>query len=249
MVLVKNVNELAVDAIYRNDVEKFKSFIKDGLDINYQDSYFLKLAVFSQYGDLVRVLVDAGANIDAEDGFALRWAVNNEDSSMVEYLLEKGAGKNLKVLSEAFKGSIEVNNLDIAKKLVEHGADVKKIGTSFLHKTINNKNFQFMKFLVDNGADINAFNGLPLLAASAINDINMVTYLVGNGANIHAENDIALAVASKNGFLDVVKYLVGAGGDKNVVRDNANKNVLVWYVESQDDKLLCEKLKKTKKIK
>lgn len=124
-------------------------------------------------------------------------------------------------------------NFDMAKLLVENGADVNAsmdmitalhiasaLQTSVAKDIIN--------FLLENGADIDAAGPkgeTPLMSAAASGQFNTAQLLIEKGANVHAvssEGETPLMSAVIGGNINVVKLLVEKGADIYISKDNGD---------------------------
>ena len=115
--------------------------------------------------------------------------------------------------------------MEVAKYLVEHGADVNAVGFSpdntltALQLVAEKGDMEMVQYLVEHGADVNAtastdaFSVLQLVAARG--DIEMVQYLVEHGVDVKAKNrhGNGLHSAVIAGRLETTKYLVASGAD------------------------------------
>lgn len=86
-------------------------------------------------------------------------------------------------------------------------------GATALHLACRSKNFEIAKILVENGADVNAFDEegwTPLMRASLAGEANIVNLLLDNGANVGAINSfkdsaiIHAAVSNCNDCLSTI---------------------------------------------
>ena len=111
-------------------------------------------------------------------------------------------------------------HFDIARFLVEHGADVaaKDQGASTpLHKVSFNGHLNLARFLIEHGASAAAqdrYGSTPLYSASLWGHLDLARLLVEHGANVTAQDQHArtpLYQASQVGHLDLVRFLVDHG--------------------------------------
>jgi len=195
-----------------------------------------KLFAACESGDLeqVKTLVEAGADVNAtnpENRHPLHLATNNNHVHIVQYLLSKGAdvnGKNKDTETTALILAAAYGFYDIAKALIEAGADVNqqsKMSCPLRAASILG-HLDVVKLLVESGADINMITGqkesydaTALIAASEKGKIDVVNYLLSKGADVNIKGlseTPAIIFACKNGHFDVVKSLVEAGADINV---------------------------------
>jgi ankyrin repeat protein len=88
---------------------------------------------------------------------------------------------------------------------------------------------EIVKYLIENGADVNFINSSyysPLLVAAESGQFEIVKYLVESGADINVQTAFATtaySVARSNGYDDIADYLKGKGGyDPNSWDPNEN---------------------------
>ena len=111
--------------------------------------------------------------------------------------------------------------LDVAKTLVEHGANIEAVNkyrdTPLISHSFYERN-DIVKYLIEKGANVNAKNKEGETALHLSETLEIVKSLVEHGADIesvdHNENT-PLIVHSKKGRVDIVKYLT--------IEKNANK--------------------------
>lgn len=102
--MTHNYDELRLSiACEEGDLEKVKSLIGKGLDIDLEYKFWTPLTKASEKGhsDIVEYLVEngAGVNIKNEDGHTALILVSNEDKehlNIIQYLVDNGADINIK---------------------------------------------------------------------------------------------------------------------------------------------------------
>ncbi|EDP70872.1 hypothetical protein FBALC1_08933 [Flavobacteriales bacterium ALC-1] len=100
-------------------------------------------------------------------------------------------------------------------------------------------NIEIAKLLVENGADVKLNvrgDGTALITASEYGHLDMVKYFVSKGADINrkfSNQGNALIAASGHGHLDVIKYLVSKGADINHYSPNQG-NALIAAAHSEN---------------
>lgn len=129
----------------------------------------------------------------------------------------------------------------IVKYLIEHGADVNKVGMSNgptpLFMALYNGNENIVKYLVEHGADVNkeCKGGFPLHLAAANGLEASMKYLIDHGADVNLQNDsgrtalvcVMSHVANGTGHVyrtdddqekeyQMVRYLLDNGADPNI---------------------------------
>lgn len=153
-------------------------------------------------------------------------AVRAQDNAAVEALLASGAevdGTDF-ILGTALHVAVSEGNLEIARILIDHGADVEAVseqqGSRALHLAAQFGDATMLALLLDSRADIEArdgYQGTPLLRAAAGGNADVVRLLLDRGAEIHAREGkygaTPLHEACFQGRFDVVKLLLDYGAD------------------------------------
>lgn len=169
---------------------------------------------------IAQLLLDSGAQVNSQAGFynttPLHGAAQNGSLGLVKLLVSKGAKVNAvdKEFSMPLAKAVQADNLEIAKFLLEHGAD----------KTINHSDDEFQTAIFK--------------ARSA----KMAQLLIANGANVSESDKKGLsvllhAVANYLDF-DLLKVLLQNGADINA-RDKSGTTALLWVAQhpyERDDK-------------
>lgn len=121
----------------------------------------------------------------------------------------------------------ELNNLDLAKILIENGATVdvsdSSENTPLLHACKKN-NFDLVQYLYQQGAKIycrNKYNlQTPLMIACANPEsLPIIRFLIQKGCNINATDnnkDTPLTIACKNNNIEIVKFLLTQNVDVKI---------------------------------
>ena len=185
-------------------------------------------------------------------------SIFNEDLEQVKECLAQGANVNYDN-GKSYEPPIilvSINgNLEIAKLLIQHGADVnnksyfgseRQYYTTALNQSAHKghlEHLEIAKLLIQHGADVNAKDSdgwNPLIAAvnrGYMNDPNkqsleFAKLLIENGADVNAKNiygNTALMIATQNNsntkYLDTIKLLIENGADVNA-KNNKNETAL-----------------------
>ena len=120
------------DAAQFGNIEAFKHYLKKGGNINMRSiSGHTALLIASKYAnqEMISFLIDNGADINATlDTLEspLHWAVASRDPLKVELLIKKGARFNWQdnLGLTPLHWSVSRDLLEIAKILIDHGADI-----------------------------------------------------------------------------------------------------------------------------
>lgn len=181
-----------------------KTFIQYGYDINTLDFYHCNIlwkAVDCDFDEMVDLLIKSGIDVTVQD----QW----KETPLMKACLYESRKECALLLAETKKGldlvddegetalikAIDNKQFDVAKKLIECGADVnlcKKEAYCPLYQACDNNSFELVKLLVENGADVNKKSGYanktPLFEAMYPDDYEMVKYLLEKGANPNAKD-------------------------------------------------------------
>ena len=124
--------------------------------------------------------------------------------------------------------AVTVNNLDIAKILIEKGADVEATARTGklrpMHRAATNNNAEMIRLLVNSGAKVNSRNfekKTPLIMAAREGNLDAINELIDSEADIDESDRVLkktpLHYAVGAGQVDAVKLLVTRGADVNAV--------------------------------
>lgn len=118
----------------------------------------------------------------------------------------------------AFRGMVGDNQHEIAKTLIDNGANPNAItdeGMSVLEWAIKAGNQLLIEVLINNGADVNLVSDdvTPLMAAARSGNIKIVKLLIKHGADVKKRigNFTALNYADHFGHDEIVELLSGFG--------------------------------------
>jgi ankyrin repeat protein len=214
--------------------------IAHGANINHADKDGmtpLKYAVYD--GDIERVglLLESGAKLDKRKGFewfSLFFALfpgYGQDFNKAFQILDKGFDADLVPANRgrwtALIWAVRLNHTDIAKLLIESGADVNiKYGyyrwTALYWAALQGQT-EVVELLLEHGADVNAairgqkYTALSEAVKRGYTDI--VKIIVENGARIEARTKreyTPLMYAVEEGHVDIVRILLKSGADTTV---------------------------------
>lgn len=172
----------------------------------------------------------------AENLFPL--AIYAEDVSVVKMLLKMGLDPNQQLcnLMTPLQHVCELRNLELARSLIEAGANVNKTFTrlrSALQLAIHSGrrtdrlvNIELVRILVSAGAEVNRMDepeGFSLLFAAAwLGHVELVDFLISAGANVNSQTNrypaLIGSITSKNpneNVMVIVRSFLDAGADVN----------------------------------
>lgn len=239
-----------IEAIDEDNFERFEELLEQGGDLDSRP-YFLTLdrvnqpplhyaCSLSKY-EYVVALVEAGADVNC-----------------IDKLL------NRTPLMAALEWTYKENRLDVARYLVEAGADVSIVVCSYSaldfvftrnmskNENVEQEEFEFALYLISQGAKIeNVRLGNVIFDAAKGNNVLMVKYLITEKrVNVDLVDDeygnsVLMWAVYWNSY-NVVKYLIEQGANLEIT-NNEGKNAYDLALENAklytDDKLLiCQKI-------
>ena len=171
--------------------------------------------------DWVRSLVESGADVNAADEHRSGTLLNFHPG-ITAYLLSKGANPNTQTNengASVLAGLCFVNQLECARLLLAHGADVNRgrdesMETPLHHALAGGADIEVIRLLVDSGADVNA-KTLP----------GVCSYNFYGSTPTRGETPLHRAAAFAS--IEIVQLLLQAGADR-AVRDVRGESPHVW---------------------
>ena len=200
---------------YRDDYDGLFDEVLNGDMGELNDAIKYSIAVHDDFWELI--------------GYSLlESAVKAELISVVKLILKYTNSLNIAVkASDLLFYTCGHQHLDIAKLLLEHGADVNKWtnvhgkNESCLSFTCRIGNLRMVQLLISRGVDPNLVcpgGSPPLVRASAYGNIDIVKLLLVNGADPNSfdhDYDAPLACACSHGNADAARLLLSYGADIN----------------------------------
>jgi ankyrin repeat protein len=182
-----SVNEQLLQAAKKGSLEKIKTLLAEGGDVNAKGNYrrtVLMNAARSGNLEVVKFLIDKGADVNArtiQGRTALIDAAWGGNLEVVKLLIDKGADVNAKrqdgwtVLMCAADWQNQLPDLSAKDEEAETALDAVAMARSL----------EVVKLLIDKGADVNAKDetGQTALSLASVNtQLEIVLYLKGHGA-------------------------------------------------------------------
>ena len=183
-------------AAYHGATELVRFLLESGADVNSRDGYGrppLKYAVRSRKLKTVKVLIAYGADVNAVDCQetalmeAIQYTFRRSNTRIVRLLVASGANVNARSGDKRdgrtplhFLMQRSPANLETAKLLLDHGADVnavRRFNYTALHIAAQEGDYAAANFLIQNGAYIQALTTLgatPLHCAVRIGYIKLL---------------------------------------------------------------------------
>ena len=197
-------------------IDTLKMVIKYGADLNYLGGDFGETPLIEFCGfskthlrfDIIKFLIENGTDVNIEDEFGcnaldlLCKTGNSQDIINIELLLEYKANvNNMKTSWSCLKYAVYNSNYDIAKLLIENGANINYQNSgddTILNFKCSLKSYldkKIIKLLVENGADVNIKNKsgkIPLTSllphASIQDDFEIIKLLIYKGSNVNIKD-------------------------------------------------------------
>ncbi|MCI0388792.1 MAG: ankyrin repeat domain-containing protein [Acidobacteria bacterium] len=230
-----NVNSDLIIAIDENDIEKVKSLLDKGADINARiengDTALMMAVNRTRDIKLVNLLLDKGADVSAKNNnddrlqlnqTALIYASIYEETEIVIALLERGADVNAQnnygysplIMAAAHE------RLGNVKALLEKGADVNATdeeGTTALMRSAARGDAGTVRALLVGRADVNSRNKKGETALMLVPDHKeSILLLLNNGARVNETNKLGetpLMYAAKERAVDKMRLLLERNAD------------------------------------
>ena len=233
-------NDLLLDAVKLNNIEKAKAAIINGADINLKDDKEAPLLMWAAYKtnlDFVKFLIQMGADCttkglidDGKKGFYGNLnsiAAGEEKMKLLKYFIEE---LNIDVDDDeqsidnkpgwtALQWAVSKNNPKIIKYLIKKGANPNPIylNLTILHRVIRHQNVKVFDLLLKAGSSIinNNVNITLLADACRLDNDYFVDKLIDLGADLNelSSGAPALLYAVGHGKLDRCKMLISKGAN------------------------------------
>jgi len=146
-------------------------------------SYLLKKKCIS-LPDLMEIIQDRKMNIEGAYYDIFFWAIETDNCGFLEWLV-----KNIDVSAFQADGLLQAartNKINIAKILLDNGADVAAINNAAVRYGAGNGHLEIVKYLVSKGADIDARDYHALTMARDAGHQQIVDYLTSENAGVAA---------------------------------------------------------------
>lgn len=216
----------AAEAGHKDIVELL---IAKGADVNAENDDGqtpINLAVIQNRKDIVELLVEKEAEI------SIHAAAYLGDIDKVKSFIETGTSVN----GEPGRGyrtplywAVRNNHKDVAKLLIEKGADVSSI--SLLYYVCMHGHRDLAEFLIQKGADVNSkdWGDTPSHYAVWGGHVDVLELLLAHGADASAKDSAAwslLHYAAGSGSTDMTRLLLNKGADVNAKENEGGQTPL-----------------------
>ena len=234
-------------AVREGSVGLARLLVEHGADLAARDqsgSTPLDLAVRRGSVDLARLFFDYDADATGQDNLSLSHVVPRAGSVKVT-----NASAVDKKWSAQLQLAVQAGNVDLARLLVTHGADVTaqdERGSTLLHVATRTDSVDIARFLVEHGVDatVRDNDGLtPLRLAVRLGRVNLVRFLIEHGEDMAASDSYdggstLLHEASRSGRVDVSRLLIEHGAVATA-RDEHGSTPLHLAMRQGSEYLAC----------
>ena len=132
-----------IEAARKGNLSLVTELHLNGININVNNDYVLRLAAKNGHLEVVKYLLQNGANVNADNDCALGWAAYNGHLEVVKYLLQNGANINAND-DYALRWAAYRGDLDTVKYLLQSGANINETN-KFVHFVKHDGQYLFMK--------------------------------------------------------------------------------------------------------
>ncbi len=246
-------------AANNNSPQAIEALLELGMDINYKTpsgSHYTPLALAVYFGNYnaIALLLEKGArltDIDIDQSNIFHIAARTNHTEILKLLFEKISeeetkqlfdAKNKKGLTPLFCAIESGENLEVAQKLIDRGADIHTVTgrnytlltTAIFSEKLEVVRFILEKFFVQKSAEEkqqiiyrNDFNGYNSLHYAARNrrDTNILNELLAYGCDINSKTShgsTAIHIAAQGDSVQTIKFLESHGAKIDAVDDNGN---------------------------
>jgi len=243
-------------AAFVGDVEKVKSFLQEGIDINEKDVHGrtpLHLASMSGQKEVVRLLIGKGADVNVESPESdylmgltpLHLASIYADYETAKLLIDSGADVNTKAilgLPPLWASALGVG-FRMQERFMNPQADFDiRTLLGQLLQTSWPRSSGVVKLLLSNGANVNEnVMGLTLLHLAASTGLTEAAELfIAHGADINAKDGqgkTPLHVAAADGQVEIVKLLLNRKADVNA-KDKNGATALRYAMDKGNNEIV-----------
>ncbi|MCJ8318723.1 MAG: ankyrin repeat domain-containing protein [Colwellia sp.] len=164
-------------------------------------------------------------------------SIKNDDLEKLTSAINKEVLTDNAIINEAFYQSVLLNRIELAKQLINQGAQAEKVvinKVSLFEFVLKNRRKEYFNMLQNETKQVKGLYSdestvLPLLVSRFSDDANLldnIKRVIDQGANINSKTsagDTAIILAGWNtNNLDLVRALVKFGADLNIPNNNGD---------------------------
>ncbi|WP_175888067.1 ankyrin repeat domain-containing protein [Burkholderia contaminans] len=132
-------------------------------------------------------------------------------------------------------------DLDSIKECVEAGAD-RLGKNNALNECVEHGHIEIAKYLLEHGANIHSQKERALRIALDAGQLDMAIFLVEQGSDIHSVKEEALIGAARKAHYPIMRYLLSLGTDPKLDFRTAPEEVKEWMAQYINSSTLNDKL-------
>lgn len=225
----------------RNTIDHY---LYQGIDINDDEGYYLKLAVIHGHLHIVKHLIKKGIDINSRNSYNLIAAIENNHTKIGKYLIEQG----IRVYPELVYISSKYNNLDILKLLIKKNIDYNI--ERCIDIAVAMGNIRIVRYFLSKHHSYinNTIMNLTIVAAG-IGCLSLVKYFLDLSPGASTLEIVVLKAmygSCRNSKLNILKYLI-----KYYIHYMSPDDLNIYYIHSTNNNCsvdILKQLNKTKKI-
>jgi ankyrin repeat protein len=241
-----------VKAVEEGKIVDVRRFLEEGADPNsrgdfgsMRDVRLMKIAIFKEQPEIVRMLIEAGVDIEGKDpnnvATPLTAAIGQGHMETVGVLLELGA----KVRNGDLGTAAGYGTPEMMRRLMQEGITVDDLYLSYtpaIKHAAEMKRFENVDFLLEHGGDIDALDAndkhTALTYAVDKRDLEVAEFLLSRGADVdkaNGEGMTALVYAAGKGDIYLLRLLLAHGANADTMTDVGFTGLLMAVLNRQKE--------------
>jgi ankyrin repeat protein len=229
------------EAVWQGQIQTVKNLLAQACpDVTAVDKYGetpLHYAAAKGYGEIVRLLLEAGANVNGSEREETPLHIAAEYGAIDAARVLVAAGANLNPINEngftPLQLAIDKGHAEVAEVLLKGGADANVgISPPALNSAAKAGDPELVRMLIHAGAKVNppSDGSESALETAALHQrLEAMAVLLSAGAD--ARRGVALHIAAKRAWIPGMKLLLGAGA-RSTDADESGQTPLMYAVES-----------------
>lgn len=223
-----------IDAIYDEDINLVRQYVRDGADVNVRDNNgdsALQVSVgkllvaknISKLFEIIEYLFDNGADVNVKNANGSTVLLSSIAAvSLLDNISELAQKPNEIETNLAEFRLIKNRLIGICRKIIQTSKMVnerdKESGLTSLHMAVISKNTEIPLMLIRYGADVNADargDGTPLFVAIEVGSLENIKLLIQHGAKLDfrsKDGETPMVYAKRKNCQECMSIIMAAGG-------------------------------------